>query len=201
MHHLSRVIGAVALVSGLTLFWHPAQVLADCSGGDAFPDTVSEAQGHTFVGVFDGVTGDFFNPVQHWTVEHMYAGDVTLGKYSYPAYSCHEIHFRPGRRYLVSTARFDAWTTAAYRMLGGGRIQLVGFEGASPSQFPEALQVDELADALAILVLPYSDASTGRARSVPTAWLPLGVIGLGTLLVFGLRGPTRVRRRQRQPTA
>jgi hypothetical protein len=201
MHHLLRVVGLVALVGGFMLFWHPAQVLADCSGGDAFPDTVSQAQGHTFDGVFDGVTGDFFNPVQHWTVEHAYAGDVTLGKYSYPAYSCHEIHFTTGRRYLVSTARFDAWTTAAYRMLGGGKIQLIGFEGVSPSQYPKGLQVNELADALAVLVLPSSDATAADADPAPTAWLTLSVLGLGTLLVFGLCGPTRFRRRQGQPTA
>jgi hypothetical protein len=187
MRNVLRFGGFAALFVSLLVVSKPGEVFADCGGGIAFPDSVGEVQGRTFVGIFNGVTGDFFNPVQHWTVEHVYAGDVPLGQYRYPAYSCHETHFSSGQRYLVSSgAQFTAWDTAAYQMQGAGQVQLIGFEGASPSSFPKALQVRALADALAVLLLPPTDGiAVAPAIGAAPVW-PVGALLLGSLLLFGL---------------
>jgi hypothetical protein len=179
--HATALIAAAAIVvSGIA--FAPATALADCSG-PAHPRSVSDVQGTTFVGVFISTTPQ--NRVHTWTVEHVYAGDVSVGELTYGAGSCSQSEFTPGVRYLVSWGRSpSAWYTAAYRVLARGRLQLVPFHDVRPELFPEALQVTTTRDALAVLLLPPTDRAPSGSGLV--AQLVAVFLSFGLLFAVGL---------------
>lgn len=175
------VVALSCLGAGLVA---PSSVLADCQGGPQWTRTVDRAQGETFVGVFRGATkngeGD---ETFHWTVEHVYAGNLHPGRldgWGTGLPSCHPAHFHAGVRYLVSSDQHgggDAFDVAAYVVLDHGRIQLIAFEG-KPSEYPIGLRVDTLAEALAVLVtgLPPTDTADPATRGSSVPVLPLGLV-------------------------
>lgn len=169
----------------------PAVALADCEGIPS-PDSVAAVQGRTFVGVFSGSTGASGATIHHWTAEHVYAGSIPVGDFSYDAGACQEAEYTAGIRYLVSSGSdWTAWNTVAYRVESSGRVSLIGFHGAKPSDFPAALRLRTLDAALAALVLPPTDALATRQQQ--DAGGPLALLFGGILAAFA---PIAVLRRR-----
>ncbi|CAN5768282.1 hypothetical protein BH24CHL8_BH24CHL8_03450 [soil metagenome] len=184
---IGRLVATVAIAVA-ALVASPGPVAADCQGGPVRPGSVREAQGETFLGTFLRATSDpGGNETFYWDVERVYAGDLSTGLQTWGEGrpSCHPTYYTAGVRYLVSSEpqNRDAFSVAAYRLLDGERVELHPFEG-SAAAYPRELQVDTLAEALAVLVpgaLPPTD--TGPPMQAALAATLLVMVGaLGALL-------------------
>lgn len=186
-----RLMFTVAMA--LAALWlSAAPVAADCQGGPVWPGSVAEAQGETFVGVFLRSTSDASgDETFHWDVEQAYAGGIRPGPQTWGTGrpSCHPTHYSEGVRYLVSgrptslPGNQDAFSTVAYRLLDRDRLQMHPFEG-EVEDYPAALQVDTLSDALAVLVpdaRPPTDTKLSAAPPLSAAFLVVAAL-LGALI-------------------
>jgi hypothetical protein len=184
------------LLALLALLASPAAALADC-GGPGFVRHAEDAQGVTFVGVFEGTrkepdtTGSRLDSYYHWRVARTYAGPMLSRQFAFDGTNCNSTRFRSGVRYLVSYnptwGNISTWNTLAYVLSGNGRARLVGFD-IPASQYPAEFDVGTLARALAVLTaeLPPTDQAATRQREGSAPWVLAMVFG-SVLVIVGRR--------------
>jgi len=154
-----------------------------------------------FMGTFEGVrqeldsAGTRRGPFYHWHVVQTVSGPQLRENYRFDGVSCHPLTFTEGTRYLIAIRanpqNIDAFSTVAWRLVGGGEARLVGFE-VDPSVYPDVFQVTTLAEALALFEpgLPPTDSVATIRDDRAGFFLPLvlvGALAVGAWLTLRLR--------------
>jgi hypothetical protein len=97
----SSALGIAIVVMLLGALVPAAPASADCQGGPVWP-SLDRARGTTFVGVFEGASGNKRgDETFHWTVERVYAGPLEPGPldgWGIGKPSCHNTKYRDGTR-------------------------------------------------------------------------------------------------------
>jgi hypothetical protein len=157
---LTLAVAAIAMAG-------PAR--ADCNLLPELPRGPRDAAGTTFLGRLESV--EF--PTYHWRVRETYAGGLGTTA-TFTTEGCHGVrNLTPGTDYLFSTADMAeplSKNSLAWRLVGAGRVELVGFD-LPPREYPSAIRrAATLAEAVALVapgsgVLPETD-TRGREAHV-----------------------------------